>query len=83
MKGVITDINIKKGMVSVQTESEDFSIFEILGDDNFEIGDEVEWIEEQPLGGSKITNFTQNETSDVFFQNHWVSLANLKKQLLY
>lgn len=44
MTGVISKIVIKRGLVTVSTEI-GFSIFEILSDHNFDIGDEVQWKE--------------------------------------
>ena len=38
-------------MVAVQTENGDFSVFEILGSNDFEIGDEVSWANDTGLGG--------------------------------
>jgi len=35
------------------------------------------------LGHTPLRNLTQEETHEVFFQNHWVSQGNLRKQLLY
>ncbi len=82
MKGQITNINLQKGMVAVLTDTEGYSIFEILSDDNFEIGDEVVWNENHPLGDCEIDNVTQDEKQEVYFQNHHVSSESLKK-LLY
>lgn len=83
MKGLIHEINWQKGMVAVLTETENFSVFEIQSDDNFEIGDEIFWEEHRPLGDCTIKNLSKNETSEVYFQNHWISSDNLKQQLLY
>jgi len=43
MKGEVCEINQSRGMVAVQTENGDFSVFELLGGDSIEIGDEVSW----------------------------------------
>jgi len=83
MKGKIFEINQKRGMVAVLTESENFSIFEILTYDNFEIDDEVSWTENHPLGDCKIKNLTKNEMFIAYFQNHWITKDNLRKQMLY
>ncbi len=83
MKGTIYKINVQRGMVAVFTEKGDFSIFELLGGDPIEIGDEVEWARDTGLGRETLRNITHDETSEVYFQNHWVTKDQLKQQLLY
>lgn len=83
MTGKVVAINEARGMVGVLTEDEDFSVFELLNSDEIEVGDEVAWVGTTPLGGEKITNVTRGQTLDVFFQNHHVSKANLRGQLLF
>ncbi len=69
MKGVIAKIELNKGLVTVSTE-DGFSIFEILTNDNFDVGDEVHWKEENPFGDCRIYNISQDEYCEVYFQNH-------------
>ncbi|MEW7292114.1 hypothetical protein [Aquimarina sp. 2304DJ70-9] len=57
-------------MVKVLTDDDSYSIFEMLSDDNFEIGDEVFWEEHNPLGHADISNLTKGEMAEVFFQDH-------------
>ncbi|MFH0782361.1 MAG: hypothetical protein V2B20_10490 [Pseudomonadota bacterium] len=83
MKGTIYKINHHRGMVAVLTENGDFSVFELLGDDPVEEGDEIYWKNDTGLGGEIIKNTTQNEEYEVYFQNHWVLKNQLKQQLLY
>ena len=83
MKGTISEINFKANQVAVSTENGDFSIFELLSQSEVEVGDEVEWLENNPLGHGLIKNLNSNEEIEVFFQNHWVSKDNLHKQLQY
>ena len=83
MKGTIHKINWDRGMAAVLTEQGGFSIFEMLGDDTFEEGDEVSWENDTGLGSEMLKNLTQNETLEVYFQNHWVSKSQLKDQLFY
>jgi hypothetical protein len=82
MKGRIAAINTQRGMVAVATETEDYSVFEILSHGPFEIDDEVSW-EGRPLAHHPIQNHTKGETVDVYFQNHWVHKDQLRQQLLY
>ncbi len=82
MRGPVIKINRQRGMVAVDTD-EGYSIFEMLDDDTFEVGDEVSWSEHNPLGGADIINHTQGERYEVYFQNHWVSSEQLDQQLLF
>ena len=81
MKAEVKYMNPKRGMVAVLTEDEDFSVFELLGDE-LEIGDIVEWKGEHPLGGEDIVNLSKKENIRVFFENHCVPKAQLGQQLL-
>lgn len=83
MKGTITNIHQNKGMVAVLTETEQYSVFEMLSDTTFGIGDEVSWEELHPQGHANIKNASKGETIEVYFQNHWISQDGLEKQLLY
>lgn len=82
MRGTIYAINQQRGMVAVQTENGDFSIFELLGADNVDVGDQVYWKNDTSLGSTILTNMTQSEKFEVFFQNHWVPKQQLRQQLL-
>lgn len=70
MKAIVKKIDYQKGEVTVETEDNNISVFEMLSDDNFEIEDILSWKEYEPLGHCKIKNITQNEVVEVFFQNH-------------
>lgn len=83
MKGVIRHINLSRGMVAVLTEDGSYSVFELLGGESVEIEDIVSWMNDTGLGGEQITNHTQNERFEVFFQNHCVPPYQLRQQLLY
>ena len=83
MEGIISDINWERGMASVKTEMGDYSIFEIQSDDNIHKGDEISWDGIQPMGDHKIKNITEDEELTVYFQNHSVSIENLREQLQY
>lgn len=82
MIGRVAGVNAARGMVAVLTERGDYSIFEMLGDDPPEVGDEIRWDDDTPLGGETIHNITQHIEYDVFFQNHHVSKSSLRVQLL-
>ena len=70
-------------MLSVRTETEGYSIIELISDHELYVGDIVSWNEDHPLGDCIIVNHTRNEKIDVYFQNHWVKEADLRRLLLY
>lgn len=82
MRGTIHAVNPAKGMVAIKTENGDFSVFENLGSHEFEIGDKVSWRNATGLGDEPLSNHTQGSQGDVYFQNHHVTLGQLRQQLL-
>jgi hypothetical protein len=70
MKAIVKKIDYQKGEVTVETEDNNISVFEMLSDDNFEIEDILSWKEYKPLAHCEIKNITQNEVVEVYFQNH-------------
>ena len=81
MKGVVHFINQRRGMVAVLTE-DGYSIFELLGGDRVELGDSVSWQDDTALGSEILSNNTQDECYEVYFQNHHVHESQLRQQLL-
>lgn len=70
MKAIVKKIDYQNGEVTVETEDNNISVFEMLSDDNFEIEDILSWKEYKPLAHCEIKNITQNEVVEVYFQNH-------------
>lgn len=83
MNGEVYEINQNRGMVAVRTENGDFSVFELLGEDPIEVGDQVSWKDDTSLGSTLLRNNKQETSYEVYFQNHWVSKNQLRVQLLY
>lgn len=81
MKGIVHYINQQRGIVAVITE-QGYSIFEIISGDNVEVGDSVSWRDDTALGGEILTNHTQGDRYEVYFQNHHVHQSQLGQQLL-
>lgn len=81
MRGIVHAINSKAGMVAIATENDDFTIIELLDDDDVEIGDRMFW-DGKPLGEELISNGRNKSTFHVCFQNHEVSQHQLEQQLL-
>jgi hypothetical protein len=48
-----------------------------------ELGDQLQWNGDYPLGGDDVKNLTQHSVMDVYFQNHCVPKSQLRQQLLY
>jgi len=82
MRGRIYAINPNRGMVAIETENNGYSIFELLNDDNINVGDEVSWTQDTSLGSTILTNKTRDSRFEVYFQNHWVQKHQLRQQLL-
>ncbi len=80
MKGIVRALNPSMGRVGCQT-SDGFSMFDMMGDDPPDLGDEIEWSDLTPLGGERVRNVTQGCTYDVFFEDHHMSWATLKQQM--
>ena len=66
MKGIVKFINPARGMIAIETETNDLTVAEILEVScNVEVGDEI-------IGnldnheGEELTNITKNETMDVY-----------------
>jgi hypothetical protein len=81
MKGKITHINQVRGMGAVKTETEGYSIFELLSKVDIAIGDEIEWENDTNAGTTKVRNNTKNISFNIFFQNHRVGEEILLGQL--
>jgi hypothetical protein len=69
-------------MVAVKTENGDYSIFENIGGEDINVGDQVEWANDTVLGDATLKIKTAGRTFQVYFQNHHVSLEALSQQLL-
>ena len=70
-------------MVAIKTANGDFSVFEMIGNDHFEKGDQVSWTDDTSCGHTTIRNITKGELIEVFFENHWVHISQLRQQLRY
>ncbi len=80
--GTVTAINPRRGMVAIATEDDAFTIIELLSEFDLEIGDSVAWSNGYGLGHEIYKNISKGCSEEVFVQNHAVSKANLREQLL-
>lgn len=82
MNGTVAAINRRRGTVAIATEGHGYTIIELLGDDDIEVGDQMAWANDTGLGGEKYRNLTKRKAMDVCVQNHWVAPQHLRQQLL-
>ena len=83
MTGIVAKINHRRGMVAVQTESNGFSILELIGGEPIQEGDEVSWKNDTALGHEILSNLTKNLKYEVYFQDHWVDQGEVLTQLIF
>lgn len=74
MQGTIKFINHKRGLVAVQTENGDFTVFELLGGYTVELGDVISG-DLETHAGETLKNLTQDEEMDVFIEDYFCSPA--------
>lgn len=67
MKGTVTLINPKRGFFVVEVDPGDYTVIEILGEYNLEVGDIISGSLDSH-GGEDLKNETQGETMSVFIQ---------------
>ena len=69
MKATVVLVNQNRGMVAAKNEDGAYSIFELLGPYEVEIGDVVSSVDFSSMGGETYHNITKNEDMDVYVQN--------------
>jgi len=82
MKGIVFKINPNGGMIALKVDENDFTIIEASTDD-FEIGDEIRWDEDEGLGSGSVFNVSEDTDVEVIFQNHNVQTGQLRTQLRF
>ena len=82
-KGIVAAMNPSRGMVVIATEDDGYTIIELLSDFELEVGDEMTWENGHGLGSETYENVTKGAREEVYVQNHAVTIANLKQQLLF
>lgn len=80
--GTVAANNPNRGMVAIATEDDSFTIIELLSEFELEIGDSISWSNGYGLGHEIYKNLSKSCSEEVFVQNHSVSQANLRAQLL-
>jgi hypothetical protein len=80
MTGSIYKINLKRAIVAAKTE-EGYSIFELLSQEDINVGDSVEWEDDTGHGDQMLINHTKRKKYIVYFQNHQVPLHLIDSQI--
>lgn len=83
MNGIVHSMNPQRGMVAIETARHGFTIIELLFDTHIEIGDSMEWSPDTGCGSQTYINNTKGSRMRVFAQNHGVTPAQLRQQLLF
>lgn len=78
MTGSVKFINSKRGMVAVQIDSGDFTIFEILGSCEVNLGDEIVG-KLDSLGSETLYNRTIHERFEVYVEAIHATLTNAQQ----
>ena len=81
MTGKVVERNAVRGIIGVQTDAGDYSVIEVLGADQINVGDTVGWIGETPLGRKWLINMSKGVRCSAFFQSHGVHAKNLRQEL--
>ncbi len=78
----MTLINPQRGMAAVLTEDDGYTIIEMIGGLEVELGDELSWANDYGLGSEMYRNLTKDERDEVYVQNHSVGDHNVRQQLM-
>lgn len=78
--GTVNLINPKRGMVVVQIDHGDFTVFEVLCSYEINLGDEIVG-NLNSLGGETLYNRTKNEHFDVFIEDIHATPDNARQLL--
>lgn len=80
MKGVIIDVNYKRGLAIYYTPDYDYGYFEMLGDDSLET-DDIIIGNLNNLGGEVIVEESTGEQFDVCIEDFGMTLDYVKKKV--
>lgn len=81
--GVVRAVNARRGMVAIWVEQRGgHTIIEMLSSHEIQVGDQVTWASDTSMGSNRYRNDTRGWVAEVYVQNHDVSMANLRAQLL-
>lgn len=81
MKATVVLVNQNRGMVAAKTEDGEYSIFELLGGYDVEVGDVVSSRDFYSMGGETYRNVTKNEDMSVYVQNVVGGIEQARRQV--
>ncbi|WP_130908327.1 hypothetical protein [Pseudomonas sp. Sample_16] len=82
-QGIVGAINRSRGMVGIWVDEQGgYTVIEMLSSHPIEVGDEIVWSDGYTMGSCSYRNVTKGWVTDVYVQNHDVSTASLRQQLL-
>lgn len=81
MEATVVLVNQLRGMVAAKTEDGEYSIFELLGGYDIEVGDVVSSKDFYAMGGETYRNVTKNEEMSVYVQNVVGSVEHARRQV--
>lgn len=80
LQGIVKLVNPRRGMIAVETEDGGYTVFELLGGYEIELGDVISGNLES-LGREKFTNIRNRQTLDVFVEAVQATLVNARQLL--
>jgi hypothetical protein len=80
VQGTVYSINVARGIVAIETEKGDFSVFENPGFREFETGDNVSWQNDTAIWVI-VRNHTKGFEAVVCFLNHRLVAHQLRQQM--
>ena len=84
----VHDIELRAHLASAAIAPRDLAPLHFLDgavhthEEDIEVGDPVHWRNDTGMGSEILTNLRSAQRFEVYFQNHWISKPNLRKQLL-
>jgi hypothetical protein len=79
MNGRVYAINREQALIAIETELHGFTIVELIGDADVEMGDEFSWDFELDTGTQTLSNVSANRTIEVTVRSHMVSRGAVRQ----
>jgi hypothetical protein len=81
MNGRVYAVNRTKSIVAIETEMYGFTIIELQGAADVEIGDEFNWESDLELGAHRYGNLSTSRCIDVVVIGHLVSRDSVRQHM--
>jgi hypothetical protein len=79
-QGTIAIVDPEQSAAAIATEGRGYTVVEVDPDWPVEVGDIVEWDDDDGLGFQAYQNVSKDAFGDVFVQNHDLDEASLRRQ---